>query len=317
MWHTRSASQKGEFKMSKLCPSCGFENYLKTRYCNLCSEKLYTVYCSRCGHPKTHSVQTVCSGCERPYDCNEEMLISAFHTRILFKAIKQGDCAKVEECLFCNADVDAYNNRGEAPLHCAVRVGLRNTAELLLAAGADVNAAERHNGATPLHIAESREMAELLLLWGSALTMKDYDGRTPLQWAEEMGRYDIVELIRAARPEEVEKLAHEDFCMFGAFPDADHSPESAERVRHLEIGLKKAYQLIEKRESRISELQHELDEIKKSRQEIRFELVRVRTKLEEELSAPWWSRLIPTCRRSFGRTAVNRPDNRKVISLRF
>lgn len=245
------------------------------------------------------------------------MMISHYHTRMLFNAIKHGDYAKAEECLFCNADVDAYNNRGEAPLHCAVTVGMRNTAELLLSAGADVNAVERRDGATPLHLAESREMAELLLLWGSALAMKDFDGRTPLQLAEEMGRYHIAGLIRAARPDEVEKLDSEGYYMHRVFPDADHSPESPERVRNLETGLKKAYQMIEKRESRISELQRELNEMKKSRQEIRFELVRVRTRLEHELSATWWSRLISLYERSFGRSGLSRHVNKKVISLRF
>jgi len=287
--------------MSKICPECGFENYIKTRYCNLCSEKLYTVYCSRCGTPKTHLIQTICSTCDESFTYNEEMLISSFHTRILFKAIKQGDYAKVEECLFCNADVDAYNYKGEAPLHCAMVVGMRNIVELLLSAGADVNAVERRKGATPLHLAETKEMAELLLLWGATISLKDYNSRTPLQWAIETGKYHIADLIKMSRPHEVECAESEDYYRQGIVSVNEHSLDSPERVKHLEMGLKKAYSLIEKRETRISELLRELEDAKKARQEIRCELVRVKTRLEKELSASWWVKLMSFYERSFRR----------------
>jgi cytohesin len=61
-------------------------------------------------------------------------------------------------------DVNARNNKGETPLHVAMRFAQKNVVEVLLAKGADVNARDRE-GKTPLRraLAEGNKfMADLL-----------------------------------------------------------------------------------------------------------------------------------------------------------
>ena len=50
-------------------------------------------------------------------------------------------------------------------------------------AGADVNI-KGQNGKTPLHLADSREVAEVLIENGSDLNAKDKNGKTPLDVTE-------------------------------------------------------------------------------------------------------------------------------------
>jgi ankyrin repeat protein len=62
------------------------------------------------------------------------------------------------------AEVNAKNNLGSTPLHCAASLGHKDVAELLLANKAEVNVKE-NNGDTPLQAAEAfghKEIVELL-----------------------------------------------------------------------------------------------------------------------------------------------------------
>ncbi len=71
--------------------------------------------------------------------------------------------------LDCGADPDATDARGNAPLHLAARDGLRETVELLVRRGANVNT-RRKDGATPLGAALKEgqsAIADLLRAHGS------------------------------------------------------------------------------------------------------------------------------------------------------
>jgi len=126
------------------------------------------------------------------------------------------------------ADVNAPNCYGRTPLH---QVKTNESAELLIAKGADVKAAEgllgltplhwaasdnRHevvgvlldkgadvnaknkNGATPLHLAASRnskEAAELLIEKGADKGATDGSGNTPMHRAAKCGQKDVLQLL--------------------------------------------------------------------------------------------------------------------------
>ncbi len=70
------------------------------------------------------------------------------------------------------------------PLHAAVQHGREDTVRALLDWGADANA-RADSGQTPLHLCETREIAELLVEAGADPTATDDEhGTTPLVWAE-------------------------------------------------------------------------------------------------------------------------------------
>ena len=82
----------------------------------------------------------------------------------------------------------------------AAGVGDNKLVEKHLADGADVN--EKGNkGETPLHLAATKEVAELLIAKGAEVNEKDLDGETPLDWRIGM------EFFPAFDPTEVNKNA--------------------------------------------------------------------------------------------------------------
>lgn len=92
---------------------------------------------------------------------------------------------------------------GYCPLHYAAREGHADIVQLLLAAGADPNAATRAGRATPLHRAAytgSAAVVRLLLSGGADPTARDSDGQTPLHKAEARGHAEVAALLREAAP---------------------------------------------------------------------------------------------------------------------
>ena len=86
-----------------------------------------------------------------------------------------------------------WEGDGGQLLNSAAGVGNRQMVDVLLAAGAEVNARDRH-GSTPLHEAvyENRrrngpEIADLLLKKGAKVNAGDDQGWTPLLWAVRTG----------------------------------------------------------------------------------------------------------------------------------
>ena len=83
-------------------------------------------------------------------------------------------------------------------LHLAAQGGHKEIAELLIAAGADVNAKNKY-GTTPLHKAAfygHKEIAELLIANGVDVNAKKNNGRTPLDRAIWINETEIADLIR-------------------------------------------------------------------------------------------------------------------------
>ncbi len=97
----------------------------------------------------------------------------------------------VEILLAHRANPNHRAKEGDTPLHTACygdgKAQQRPAiAELLIKAGADVNACESTKGMTPLHYATDRgfvALAKYLIEKGAALNAKDKDGQTPLRKA--------------------------------------------------------------------------------------------------------------------------------------
>jgi hypothetical protein len=117
----------------------------------------------------------------------------------IHEAARSGDAAAVSAYLAAGGDPNARDQYGWSLLHSAASGHKRNTAEILLAHGANVNAASTTSGHTPLHVAAlggDQEMAALLLSKGADRTLKNKDGKTPLDLAAENGHAEIVALLQ-------------------------------------------------------------------------------------------------------------------------
>jgi ankyrin repeat protein len=122
----------------------------------------------------------------------------------IIQATKRGDAAgtaallKADPCLARATEAD-----GTTPLHCAAWKGHVEVAEILLNAGADLNAVNQdaHYGGTPLHAAahgNQKPVVELLIRRGAALDVVSCNGRTPLQETAFHNATAAAKLLRAA-----------------------------------------------------------------------------------------------------------------------
>ena len=104
----------------------------------------------------------------------------------IIKASKKGQVESVKALLGQNAGlIDARDQDGSTPLHCAIWKGHEAVVALLLESGADVNAHNQndHWGTTPLHAAahaNQARIAQLLIDHGAKVNAPDIEGRTPL-----------------------------------------------------------------------------------------------------------------------------------------
>ena len=154
----------------------------------------------------------------------------------LFTAALHGDAARISSLLSAGARVLSHNNMNASPLLAAAAGGHAAAARALLAAGADVNAADVF-GATPL-IAAAREghlpvvklllgagaevlgpvvvadgggallravrrghldVALALVTAGATVNGRDKQGRTPIMYAVQDNRKDMVAMLLEAR----------------------------------------------------------------------------------------------------------------------
>jgi len=111
-----------------------------------------------------------------------------------------GSRAAARLLLTAGADLGlrSKNPTGNTALHAAVAGKRHELVELLIDAGADVNAQDA-SGWTPLNLAAHEGVVEtvrLLLTNGADQTIADKNGRTPRETAEREGNTAVLELLR-------------------------------------------------------------------------------------------------------------------------
>lgn len=128
-----------------------------------------------------------------------EMLLAHGAPLDICTASALGMADKVEEMLKQEPGLrSATGAHGIPVMYFPVVGGYKDIAETLLAQGANVNAGA--GGTTPLHGAamfNRREMAEWLLAHGADPSLPNYEGKTPLQVAQDSGSSDVAELLGA------------------------------------------------------------------------------------------------------------------------
>ncbi|ETS81157.1 hypothetical protein PFICI_06159 [Pestalotiopsis fici W106-1] len=116
----------------------------------------------------------------------------------LHYAISQGRCAIVQVLVEAGADVNLIA-KGETPLCRAAAKTSSAVIVFLLQHGADVSVpSPGYRGALPIHIAaigKDLEVLAALISAGSSVNARDGAGRTPLAWAKESGRNNVVEFL--------------------------------------------------------------------------------------------------------------------------
>ncbi len=118
-------------------------------------------------------------------------------------AAERGDEALCEVLLYAGARVDAGTRIGHyTPLHLAARAAHAAVAEMLIEAGSDPGAATTNSGATPLHLAAASgdpRVIEVLAAAGADVNVREAAwGQTPLIFAAAANRVAAIEALMAA-----------------------------------------------------------------------------------------------------------------------
>jgi ankyrin repeat protein len=111
----------------------------------------------------------------------------------LFRAVREGDIARVKDCIRAGVDTDARDGEGVTPLLVAAATGDVAMVRALLSGGADVRAAGQADGMTALHHAARRNdvaMIDELFGNGGLVDARARDGATPLALAARAGHSD-------------------------------------------------------------------------------------------------------------------------------
>src|SRR5579871_1204782 len=114
----------------------------------------------------------------------------------LVEAAQHQDRESIRALLQQHVDVNAPQGDGATALHWAAYWDDAATADLLLHAGANVNAAN-DLGVTPLGLASSSAMAEKLLTAGADPNPAGANGESPLMVAARTGRADVAKALLA------------------------------------------------------------------------------------------------------------------------
>lgn len=122
------------------------------------------------------------------------------------EAARYGELVWLRRLIAEGVAVDSVLDDGVTPLMLAACSGKISCAKFLIENGANVNAISHKNHATPLlslmgwphRCSTYVAMAKLLLSAGADIHIRESDGLSALDWAEERGCEDVVELLKRA-----------------------------------------------------------------------------------------------------------------------
>ena len=115
-------------------------------------------------------------------------------------AAKRGDVESLKSELRAGADVNAAQGDGFTAIHWAAKTGNREVAEVLIAAGADIEATTRLGSHTPLHVAAAAGqagVAEALLQAGAPADALTSTGAEPIHFAAAAGVPEVLNALIA------------------------------------------------------------------------------------------------------------------------
>jgi ankyrin repeat protein len=113
--------------------------------------------------------------------------ISEYGATPLHTASMNGHVEAIKVLLANGANVNQPLDGGWTPLHTASGSGYIDVVKVLLVNGANVNQIDQDHGFAPLHEASKTghvEVVKVLLVNGADKTLKDNEGKTPLDYAE-------------------------------------------------------------------------------------------------------------------------------------
>jgi ankyrin repeat protein len=118
-------------------------------------------------------------------------------------AARRGDADMAEILIYAGARLDAGTRLGSyTPLHIATREGKAEVVEVLLEAGADPQAVTTNSGTTPLHLAaragDPKIVSQLIVHGADVEATETAWGQTPLTFAAAMNRVAVVEVLLEA-----------------------------------------------------------------------------------------------------------------------
>uniref|UniRef100_A0A7N0VHR1 STI1/HOP DP domain-containing protein n=1 Tax=Kalanchoe fedtschenkoi TaxID=63787 RepID=A0A7N0VHR1_KALFE len=118
---------------------------------------------------------------------------------IVHQTASVGDVEGLKNELAAGGDKDEEDSEGRTPLHFACGYGEVKCAQILLEAGAKVDALDKNkNKNTALHYAAGygrKECVALLLENGAAVTLQNLDGKTPIDVAKLNNQHDVLKLL--------------------------------------------------------------------------------------------------------------------------
>lgn len=109
----------------------------------------------------------------------------------LLEAVQGNEIKKVKDLIAQGANVNARNEFGETPLHLAQS---KEMAEFLLSKGADIHAKDNEFGITPLFNAP-KEIFKFLISKGADVNVRSKKGLTPLAWSAYGDDLDRIKLL--------------------------------------------------------------------------------------------------------------------------
>ena len=118
----------------------------------------------------------------------------------LLDACRAGDAAAVNALLEAGADVRGANTRNETTIMAAVLSGMSSIVQRLVDAGADAAAATNWSRETALHLVASEhlspaaaaEVAQVLIAAGADVNAVDEEEKSAVVWAAELGKDELV-----------------------------------------------------------------------------------------------------------------------------
>jgi ankyrin repeat protein len=119
----------------------------------------------------------------------------------LEELITSGDIEAVKLFIAQGGDVNAQSEGSlTTPLHCAAMKGQKDIVKMLLAVeGIHVDAKGGWFDGTPLHYVAKggyKEIVELLVKSDADINTKDRQGKTPLDYARQLDKQEIIELLK-------------------------------------------------------------------------------------------------------------------------